>query len=171
MEPSFRYLSPGSEGENCRPLDHMRQIPFIHSDRFNIKKLLYICKTLQVTSSMWYAQASIYDNCACALAETLKLRFKFSSLRKLVGSDFSRSNIKISRVSHGYLHFLNFLFNRGNMVLAKRCRKLRTARLRSAFEISKTYCILLFGKTDIKYSYGTLVVSKIFFLQRPIDLS
>ena len=24
---------------------------------------------------MWDAQVSIYDNCACALAETLKLRF------------------------------------------------------------------------------------------------
>ena len=32
-EPSFRYLSPGSEGEKCRPLDHIRQIPFIHSTR------------------------------------------------------------------------------------------------------------------------------------------
>ena len=35
-ELSFRYLtSPaGSEGEKCRPLDHMWQIPFIHSARF-----------------------------------------------------------------------------------------------------------------------------------------
>ena len=32
-ELSFRYLSPGSEGEKCRPLDHMWQIPFIHSTR------------------------------------------------------------------------------------------------------------------------------------------
>ena len=31
LEPSFIYLSPGSEGEKCRPLDHMRQIPFNHS--------------------------------------------------------------------------------------------------------------------------------------------
>ena len=33
-EPSFSYLSPGREGEKCRPLDHSRQIHFIYSDRF-----------------------------------------------------------------------------------------------------------------------------------------
>ena len=33
-ELSFRYLSPGIEGEKCRPLDHRWQIPFIHSTRF-----------------------------------------------------------------------------------------------------------------------------------------
>ena len=42
---------------------------------FSIKQLQYIGKTLQVTSFMWYAQVSIYDNCAYALAGTLKLRF------------------------------------------------------------------------------------------------
>ena len=42
----------------------------------NIKQLLYICKNLPVISSMWDAQVRSYDNCACALAETLKLRFK-----------------------------------------------------------------------------------------------
>ena len=42
----------------------------------NIKQLLYIYKNLQVISSMWDAQVCIYDNCACALAETLKLRFR-----------------------------------------------------------------------------------------------
>ena len=41
-----------------------------------IKQLLYIYKNLQVISSMWDAQVCIYDNCACALAETLKLRFR-----------------------------------------------------------------------------------------------
>lgn len=25
---------------------------------------------------MWYAQVSVYDNCACAVAETLKLGFR-----------------------------------------------------------------------------------------------
>ena len=34
LEPSFRYLSPGRKGEKCRPLEHMRQIPLIHLDRF-----------------------------------------------------------------------------------------------------------------------------------------
>ena len=33
LEPSFKYLSPGREGEKCRPLDHTRQIPFVHSAR------------------------------------------------------------------------------------------------------------------------------------------
>ena len=42
LEPSFRYLSPGREGEKCRPLDHMGQIPFIHSDRFLIWNNFYI---------------------------------------------------------------------------------------------------------------------------------
>ena len=42
LEPSFRYLSPGREGEKCRPLDHMGQIPFIHSDRFLICYNFYI---------------------------------------------------------------------------------------------------------------------------------
>ena len=36
-EPSFKYLSPGSEGEKCRPLDHMEQIPFIHSTQYIIR--------------------------------------------------------------------------------------------------------------------------------------
>mgnify|MGYP006896101135 CR=1 FL=1 len=46
-EPRFRYLSPGSEGEKCRPLDHRRQIPFIHSARlihsskFNIYRAIF----------------------------------------------------------------------------------------------------------------------------------
>ena len=33
LEPSFRYLSPGREGEKCRPLDHLGHIPFVHSAR------------------------------------------------------------------------------------------------------------------------------------------
>ena len=43
LEPSFRYLSPGREGEKCRPLDHVRQIPFIHSAQVIICSNLYIC--------------------------------------------------------------------------------------------------------------------------------
>ena len=42
----------------------------------NIKQLLYICKNLKTVSSIWDAQVCIYVNCACALAETLKLRFR-----------------------------------------------------------------------------------------------
>ena len=42
----------------------------------NIKQLLYICTNLPVISCMWDAQVCIYDNCACDLAETLKLRYR-----------------------------------------------------------------------------------------------
>ena len=31
LEPSFRCLSPGREGEKCRPLNHTWQIPCVHS--------------------------------------------------------------------------------------------------------------------------------------------
>ena len=44
-ELRFRYLSSptGREGEISRPLDHMRQIPFIHSARLQIVAIsLYI---------------------------------------------------------------------------------------------------------------------------------
>ena len=30
LEPSFIYMLPGREGEKCRSLDHVWQIPFIH---------------------------------------------------------------------------------------------------------------------------------------------
>ena len=43
---------------------------------WNIKQFLYICKSLPVISSMWYAQLCIHDNCACAFAGTVKLRFR-----------------------------------------------------------------------------------------------
>ena len=62
LEPRFRYLSPGSEGEKCRPLDHMRQIPFIHSvqyvksSHFYIYIYIYIYQSVPVTSSKWYVK-------------------------------------------------------------------------------------------------------------------
>ena len=43
---------------------------------YNLKHLLYIYKNLPVISSIWDELGCIYDNCACALAETLKLRFR-----------------------------------------------------------------------------------------------
>ena len=46
LEPRFRYLSPGSEGEKCRALYHMRQTPFIHSARFLISSYFYIYVTV-----------------------------------------------------------------------------------------------------------------------------
>ena len=47
-ELRFRYLSSptGREGEISRPLDHMRQIPFIHSARFINSTNFYIYKTV-----------------------------------------------------------------------------------------------------------------------------
>ena len=46
-ELRFRYLSSptGREGEISRPLDHMRQIPFIHSTRFIEGTNFYIYRT------------------------------------------------------------------------------------------------------------------------------
>ena len=44
-ELSFRYLLPGSEGEKCRPLDHMWQTPFIHSVRVILRSNFYIYET------------------------------------------------------------------------------------------------------------------------------
>ena len=35
------------------------------------QRVLYICKSLLVISSMWYVVQFVFDNCACALAETL----------------------------------------------------------------------------------------------------
>ena len=47
-ELRFRYLSSptGREGEISRPLDHMRQIPFIHSARLIHSTNFYIYRTV-----------------------------------------------------------------------------------------------------------------------------
>ena len=81
LEPSFRYLSPGREGEKCRPLDHTWQNPFVHSARLTIGNNSYIYHGILVISSMWYVQVCqvsfklvkwyIINDCACAPAETL----------------------------------------------------------------------------------------------------
>ena len=82
-ELRFRYLSSptGREGEISRPLDHMRQIPFILSARlidttnFNIYRTVFQifspCGTLRCVL-MW----SIFNNCARALARTLISRLR-----------------------------------------------------------------------------------------------
>ena len=48
FELRFRYLSSptGREGEISRPLDHMRQIPFIHSARLIDSTNFYIYRTV-----------------------------------------------------------------------------------------------------------------------------
>ena len=56
LEPSFRYLSPGREGEKCRPLDHACQNPFVHSAPYIISSNSYIYNSIIVISSIWYVQ-------------------------------------------------------------------------------------------------------------------
>ena len=78
-ELRFRYLSSpiGREGEISRPLDHMRQIPFIHSARLIDSTNFYIYSTVLYIFSPCGAlrcsvlMKSIFNNCARALARTL----------------------------------------------------------------------------------------------------
>ena len=66
-ELRFRYLSSptGREGEISRPLDHMRQIPFIHSARFiPIPISIYIEQSSRyflhvVRSGVYYCRAHL----------------------------------------------------------------------------------------------------------------
>ena len=86
LEPRFRYLSPGSEGEKCRPLDHMWQIPFIHSVQFTVRSHFYtyvkVCQ-LFLPSGTWECVLVLYvfNHCACAFqkhwAQALKRLFKY----------------------------------------------------------------------------------------------
>ena len=80
LEPSFRYLSPGSEGEKSRALDHMWQIPFIHSVQFVISSN-YIY--MQESSSYFFLVVRksvlvlcVFEKWTCALSETLNPRFR-----------------------------------------------------------------------------------------------
>ena len=47
----------GSEGEKCRPLDHMRQIPFVltaqSADITKSEISIYILENIVIVSSMW----------------------------------------------------------------------------------------------------------------------
>ena len=75
LEPSFRYLSPGREGERerkkCRPLDHTRQIPFVHSARSLIGSNSYIYSSILVICGTFKCilRWCLFDDCPCALAE------------------------------------------------------------------------------------------------------
>ena len=81
-ELRFRYLSSptGRQGEISRPLDHMRQIPFIHSARLINSTNFYTYRTV---FKIFYPCGNIkcvlvrhkYGNCACALADTPISRF------------------------------------------------------------------------------------------------
>ena len=85
-ELRFRYLSSptGREGEISRPLDHMRQIPFIHSARLIHTTNFYIYRTVFYIFSpcgtlICVLMKSTFNNRARALARTL-----ISRLRPLV---------------------------------------------------------------------------------------
>ena len=74
-ELSFRYLSPGIEGEKCRPLDHMWQIPFIHSTRSITSSNFYIYNVgFQIFPPCGILKCvlvqCVFDNCVCAFAKT-----------------------------------------------------------------------------------------------------
>ena len=60
-ELCFRYLSPDSEGEKCRPLDNICQIPFIHSGQliiggnfYTYVKFLQLFSTCGTSSIPWH---------------------------------------------------------------------------------------------------------------------
>ena len=83
-ELRFRYLSSptGREGEISRPLDHMRQIPFIHSARLIDSTNFYIYRTVFWIFSPCgtlrrVLMQSIFNNCARALPRTLIPRLRF----------------------------------------------------------------------------------------------
>ena len=85
-ELRFRYLSSptGREGEISRPLDHMRQIPFIHSAQLIDSTNFYIYRTVFYIFSpcgklLGVLMCSTFSNRARALARTL-----ISRLRPLV---------------------------------------------------------------------------------------
>ena len=61
----------GSEGEICRPLFRLWQLPFIHSlsSIHKWKRLLFIDNSVVVISSSWYLQM-----CLCGADFTLRMR-------------------------------------------------------------------------------------------------
>ena len=65
-----------AQGEKCRPLDHMRQIPFIHSVRLYLIITFYIYRKVYQLffpcgRYKWFLVRCVFVNYACALAETL----------------------------------------------------------------------------------------------------
>lgn len=71
------HLSPGDEREKCRPVDRMRQTPFIHLAQFIISTNFYIYVTVSQLFPPFGTLKCVLircrgDNCACAFVETLK---------------------------------------------------------------------------------------------------
>ena len=80
LDPSFGYPSPGREGEKCRPLDHMWQIPFVHSGQFVITSYLYIYVKAHQQFHPCGRQRCVlvqyaYNKCARAISETRSSKF------------------------------------------------------------------------------------------------
>ena len=59
------------EGGKCRPLDHTRQIPFVHSARSIIGNNSYIYSSILVICGTFKCilRWCLFDDCPCALAE------------------------------------------------------------------------------------------------------
>jgi len=88
LEPSFRYLSPGREGEKCRPLDHMWQIPLIHSAQFLIMDNFYIYVTMfQLFPPCGIFKCVLYGTYSI-IAHALMWRHSFQSSEPLLMSFF-----------------------------------------------------------------------------------
>ena len=106
LEPSFRYLSPGIGGEKCRPLDHMWQIPFIHSVQFLVTSHFCIhMKVLPVISSMWYLKVRL---CTTGIWQ---LRMCFSNtlcprLRTIIQDILTSILYVLARIDTKYMEFL-----------------------------------------------------------------
>ena len=81
-EPRFRYLSPGSEGKKCRPLDHMWQIPFIHSVQFftlsNLHIYIKVCRFFLPSGTDTYVLVwLVINNCTwLCFSKTLSPRLR-----------------------------------------------------------------------------------------------
>ena len=115
LEASFRYLSPGIEGEKCRSLDHTWQIPFIHSVQFLITCHFYIyMKVLPVISSMWYVKVRL---CTTGVWQ---LRMCFSNtlcprLRTIIQDLLTSILYVLARIATKYMKFLyRHLLNKRN---------------------------------------------------------
>ena len=77
----FQIPVASSEGEKCRPLDHMWQIPFIHSVQFviasNFQIYIKVCRFFLPSGTDTYVLVWwVINNCACAFPKTLSPRLR-----------------------------------------------------------------------------------------------
>ena len=124
LEPRFRCLSPGREGEKCRPLDHMWQIPFIHSVRFVLLHHFHIyVKDSQLPLPCGYWIVSWYGR----YSKIAHVRFKNYEPRV---KNNSSNYLEFHYVSSGaYWHKTQWLF----------CMRGKKKRKRTCLHIVPTY--------------------------------